>query len=106
MFAYLQAEHNWAYILACHSLAGHLSLPIGADVVHSTNFTLHDLGELFCIAGVLVGVSTALLYTATNSKSLQWFSSRPGLVNGLVKAGGGVGATVLPLAAKSALSTP
>jgi MFS family permease len=67
----------------------------------ATSFTLHNLGGLFCVAGVLVGVSTALLYTATNSLPLQWFSSRIGLANGLVKAGGGVGATVLPLAAQT-----
>lgn len=67
----------------------------------ATSFTLHNLGGLFCVAGVLVGVGTALLYTATNSLPLQWFSAKLGLANGLVKAGGGVGATVLPLAAQA-----
>lgn len=66
----------------------------------ATSFTLEHLGGLFCVAGLLVGVGTSLLYTATNSLPLQWFSSKLGIANGLVKAGGGVGATVLPLAAQ------
>ncbi|CAN9089993.1 hypothetical protein CUC08_Gglean005018 [Alternaria sp. MG1] len=67
----------------------------------ATSFTLDHLGGLFCIAGLLVGVGTSLLYTATNSLPLQWFSSKLGIANGVVKAGGGVGATVLPLAAQA-----
>ncbi|CAG5142307.1 uncharacterized protein ALTATR162_LOCUS1126 [Alternaria atra] len=67
----------------------------------ATSFTLDHLGGLFCIAGLLVGVGTSLLYTATNSLPLQWFSSKLGTANGVVKAGGGVGATVLPLAAQA-----
>ncbi|KAJ9663649.1 hypothetical protein H2198_000661 [Neophaeococcomyces mojaviensis] len=66
-----------------------------------TSFTLDHLGGLFCITGVLVGLGTSLLYTATNSLPLQWFSSKLGTANGLVKAGGGVGATVLPIAAQA-----
>ncbi|KAH6639604.1 major facilitator superfamily domain-containing protein [Boeremia exigua] len=70
----------------------------------ATSFTLEHLGGLFCVAGVLVGVGTSLLYTITNSLPLQWFSSRLGIANGLVKAGGGVGATVFPLAAQALIS--
>ncbi|KAJ4310229.1 hypothetical protein N0V94_008555 [Neodidymelliopsis sp. IMI 364377] len=70
----------------------------------ATSFTLYNLGALFCVAGVLVGVGTALLYTATNSLPLQWFSARLGLANGFVKAGGGVGATILPLAAQALIT--
>ncbi|KAF2622438.1 MFS general substrate transporter [Macroventuria anomochaeta] len=66
----------------------------------ATSFTLEHLGGLFSIAGLLVGVGTSLLYTMTNSLPLQWFSSKLGIANGLVKGGGGVGATVLPLAAQ------
>ncbi|KAF2148633.1 MFS general substrate transporter [Myriangium duriaei CBS 260.36] len=67
----------------------------------ATSFTLDHLGGLFCITGVLVGTGTSLLYTATNSLPLQWFSSKLGTANGVVKAGGGIGATVLPLAAQA-----
>ncbi|KAF5561482.1 monocarboxylate transporter 12 [Fusarium napiforme] len=67
-----------------------------------TSFTLEHLAGLFCIAGLLVGLSTSLLYTATNTMPTQWFSRKLGIANGIVKAGGGVGATVLPLATLSA----
>ena len=70
----------------------------------ATSFTLEHLGGLFCIAGLLVGIGTSLLYTATNSLPLQWFSSKLGTANGLVKAGGGVGATILPLAAQALIN--
>ncbi|KAJ3541095.1 hypothetical protein NM208_g442 [Fusarium decemcellulare] len=66
-----------------------------------TSFTLQHLAGLFCIAGLLVGLSTSLLYTATNTLPIQWFSSKLGTANGIIKAGGGVGATVLPLATQA-----
>ena len=62
-----------------------------------TSFTLDLLGGLFCIAGVVVGLGTSLSYTATNSLLIQRFSSKLGTANGILKAGGGVGATILPL---------
>lgn len=69
------------------------------------SFTLDNIGGLFCTAGVLVGFSSSILYTATNSMPTQWFSSKLGTANGLVKTGGGVGATVLPLAAQSLIDS-
>ncbi|KAM5516696.1 hypothetical protein FOXYSP1_03647 [Fusarium oxysporum f. sp. phaseoli] len=66
-----------------------------------TSFTLEHLAGLFCIAGLLVGLSTSLLFTATNTMPTQWFSRKLGTANGIVKAGGGVGATVLPLATQA-----
>ncbi|KAM0491979.1 hypothetical protein ACHAP8_010219 [Fusarium lateritium] len=69
-----------------------------------TSFTLEHLAGLFCVAGLLVGLSTSLLYTATNTLPVQWFSSKLGTANGIVKAGGGVGATVLPLATQAMIS--
>lgn len=65
-----------------------------------TSFTLDNLGGLFCTAGVLVGLGASTLYTAGNSLPVQWFSSKLGTANGLVKVGGGIGATVLPIAAQ------
>ncbi len=74
-----------------------LLLGLGAIL---TSFTLKNLGGLFCTAGALVGVTSSILYTASNSLPVQWFSSKLGTANGLVKAGGGIGATVLPIAAQ------
>ncbi|RGP64463.1 monocarboxylate transporter 12 [Fusarium longipes] len=69
-----------------------------------TSFTLDHLAALFCVAGLLVGLSTSLLYTATNTLPVQWFSSKLGTANGMVKTGGGVGATVLPLATQAMIN--
>lgn len=69
-----------------------------------TSFTLDNLGGLFCTAGALVGITSSILYTASNSLPVQWFSSKLGTANGFVKAGGGVGATVLPIAAQGLIN--
>ena len=66
-----------------------------------TSFTLDNIGGLFATSGALVGLSSSLVFTATNAMPIQWFSSRLGTANGLIKAGGGVGATVLPMAAQA-----
>lgn len=70
-----------------------------------TSFTLGNLGGLFCTAGLLMGSSSSVLYTATNSLPNQWFSSKLGTANGLVKTGGGVGATILPIAAQALIDS-
>lgn len=62
------------------------------------SFTLGNLAGLFCIAGAVLGCVASLMFTATNTLPIQWFSSRLGMANGLVKAGGGIGATVMPIA--------
>ncbi|OBR04565.1 Monocarboxylate permease [Colletotrichum higginsianum IMI 349063] len=70
----------------------------------ATSFTLEHVAGLFCVAGLFVGCGGSLLFTATNTLPIQWFSSKLGTANGLVKAGGGVGATVLPLAAQALIN--
>lgn len=69
------------------------------------SFTLDNIGGLFCTAGILVGFSSSVVYTATNSMPTQWFSGRLGTANGLVKTGGGIGATVLPLAVQALIDS-
>lgn len=69
------------------------------------SFTLDNIGGLFCTAGALVGISSSILYTATNSMPTHWFSSKLGTANGLVKTGGGIGATVLPLATQALIDS-
>ena len=65
-----------------------------------TSYTLNHLGALFCVAGVIVGLATSLLFTVTNSLPTQWFGSKLGTANGLVKTGGGLGATLVPILAQ------
>ncbi|KAF5712825.1 monocarboxylate transporter [Fusarium mundagurra] len=93
---------RWEFV---HGLYGRVWLAITTIFFGSgliiTSFTLEHLAGLFCIAGLLVGLSTSLLYNATNTMPTQWFSRKLGTANGIVKAGGGVGATVLPLATQA-----
>jgi MFS family permease len=70
-----------------------------------TSFTLDNIGGLFVTAGALLGLASSLAYTATNTLPVQWFSSKLGTANGLVKAGGGLGATVFPLAAQALIDS-
>lgn len=67
----------------------------------AAGFTLDHLAGLFCVAGAVLGCAASLLFTATNTLPIQWFSSKLGTANGLVKTGGGVGATVIPIATQS-----
>ena len=60
-----------------------------------SSFTVKDLGGLFATTSVLVGLGTSLTYTMSNSVPVQWFSGKLGTANGLVKLGGGLGATTL-----------
>jgi MFS family permease len=66
-----------------------------------TSFTLNNIGGLFATAGILMGISASVVYTATNSMPIQYFSGKLGLANGLVKAGGGLGATLMPVASQA-----
>ncbi|KAH7024723.1 major facilitator superfamily domain-containing protein [Microdochium trichocladiopsis] len=54
-----------------------------------------NVGGLFVACGVTYGVGACLIYTMSNSLPIQWFSVRLGTANGVVKLGGGVGATVM-----------
>ena len=62
-----------------------------------SGFTTDNLGGLFASAGISFGLGCSLAYTVTNTLPVQWFSSNLGLANGLVKLGGGLGATILAL---------
>ena len=60
-----------------------------------SSFAIHNLAALFVTSGISFGTGTSLTFAMCNSLPVQWFSSRLGLANGLVKLGGGVGATVV-----------
>ena len=60
-----------------------------------SSFTANNLSGLFVTAGVSYGLGTSLTYTMSNTLPAQWFSSKLGTANGLVKLGGGLGATIL-----------
>lgn len=69
-----------------------------------TSCTLHNLGGLFFTAGAMVGIGASVIYTASNSLPVQWFSRRIGSANGLVKVGGGLGATIVPVATQGLIN--
>ena len=69
-------------------------LMMGVAILLSS-FTLNNIGGLFVTAGVTFGIGSSLTYAMSNSLPVQWFSSRLGLANGLVKLGGGIGATIM-----------
>ena len=62
-----------------------------------SSFTVNNLGGLFVAPGVLFGLGGSMAYTVSNNLPVQWFSGKLGTANGLVKLGGGLGATVMAI---------
>jgi MFS transporter, MCT family, solute carrier family 16 (monocarboxylic acid transporters), member 3 len=67
------------------------------------SFTTSSIGGLFSTCSVVVGAGCCLIYTISNSMPPQYFSRRLGLANGLIKGGGGIGATVLSIALQAVI---
>lgn len=63
-----------------------------------SGFTTDNIGGLFVTAGFVTGLGTCLCFMVCSVIPNQWFSTKLGLANGLVKAGGGLGGAVLSLA--------
>ncbi|KAF2179261.1 MFS transporter, MCP family, solute carrier family 16, member 10 [Zopfia rhizophila CBS 207.26] len=70
---------------------------MGAGLI-SSGFTTSNVVGLFGTSGLLAGIGMSLIYVVSNSLPVQYFSGKLGLANGLVKAGGGVGATIMAIA--------
>ncbi|KAH6654156.1 major facilitator superfamily domain-containing protein [Truncatella angustata] len=62
-----------------------------------SGFTVDNVAGLFIGTGVSYGVGASLMYTNCNSLPAQWFNTRLGTANGIVKVGGGIGGIVLAL---------
>ena len=90
--------------LACVWLAGVIgarwSTLLGISLFSAStlvgSFTVRNVGGLF-VSGTLYGLGGSLMYTMSNSLPVQWFHVRLGTANGVVKLGGGIGATVMAL---------
>lgn len=80
------------------SLLGIALLGLGALL---SGFTTNNVAGLFQTFGVVLGVGDCLCFIVANVMPMQYFSRRIGLANGLVKASGGLGATLLSIALNS-----
>ena len=67
----------------------------------SASWTTHKIGGLFGTTGVLQGLGGSLLFMLASNIPAQYFSSKLGLANGIVKAAGGLGAASQSLAANA-----
>ncbi len=63
------------------------------------SFTVSSIGGLF-VSGALYGFGGAMMYSLSSSLPIQWFNDRLGTANGIVKLGGGIGATVMAVVAQ------
>jgi MFS transporter, MCT family, solute carrier family 16 (monocarboxylic acid transporters), member 3 len=63
----------------------------------TSGWTTSNVGGLFGTSGILVGLGTSLCYNISNNLPTQYFSGKLGLANGIIKLGGGLGATVLSI---------
>lgn len=106
-----------ALLVALGLVSFHVSLKIGArasTVIGAfifsigtvvSGFAVGDIAGLFLAAGVSYGIGASLMFTVSNSLPVQWFSSRLGTANGIIKLGGGIGATVLAIAIQKLIET-
>lgn len=62
------------------------------------SFCTSNLIGLFGTVGFLGGLGMSMVYAVGNALPVQYFSSRLGLANGLIKLGGGVGGSVMAIA--------
>lgn len=76
-------------------LLGVLTMSLG---IFLSSITANNLSGLFVTSGVSIGLGMSLIYTMANTLPVQWFGSKLGTANGLIKLGGGVGATVMAVA--------
>lgn len=64
----------------------------------AASFSTHSVAGLFVSIGLVSGIGLCAVYTICNTLPVQYFSSKVGLANGLIKMGGGIGGTVMAVA--------
>ncbi|KAL7946937.1 MFS general substrate transporter [Trichoderma barbatum] len=64
----------------------------------TSGFTVHSVAGQFITRGVGVGLGMSLCFMVTSITPAQYFSRKRGLANGIVSAGGGLGAAVVSYA--------
>jgi MCP family monocarboxylic acid transporter-like MFS transporter 3 len=66
-------------------------------------FTTSNVAGLFGTAGILYGAGSSLIFMVASVLPSQYFSSKLGLANGLIKFTGGIGGTVLSIGLNKAI---
>jgi MFS family permease len=69
-------------------------------------FRMAAVWELYLYYGLLAGIGLAAHDVSTLSTIARWFVRRRGLMSGFVKAGGGIGQAVVPIAAAALIAGP
>ncbi|MDP6688867.1 MAG: MFS transporter [Alphaproteobacteria bacterium] len=69
-------------------------------------FRMQAVWELYLYLGLLTGVGLAAHDVGTLSTIARWFVRRRGLMSGVVKAGGGLGQVLVPIAAAALIAGP
>ena len=73
-------------------MAGILILGVGEMLA---SLTTNNIGGFFMTAGFIMGIGTCLCFMVTSVTPSQYFNTKLGLAQGLIKAGGGLGGTAL-----------
>ncbi|KAF2428678.1 MFS general substrate transporter [Tothia fuscella] len=83
------------------SVAARIAALIGVTMLGigelMSDYTTSNVAGLFGTAGVLYGSGSSLCFIVTSVLPSQYFSSKLGLANGLVKFAGGIGGAVLSI---------
>ncbi|RYP57797.1 hypothetical protein DL769_009267 [Monosporascus sp. CRB-8-3] len=77
-----------------------LARMIGARWISLIGILLYSISNIvsgWAVSNVGGLFIACLMYTMSNSLPLQWFSTKLGTANGIVKLGGGIGATVMAI---------
>ena len=69
-------------------------------------FRMQAVWELYLYLGLLAGIGLAAHDVGTLSTIARWFVRRRGLMSGIVKAGGGIGQALVPIAAAALIAGP
>ncbi|MCH9671789.1 MAG: MFS transporter [Gammaproteobacteria bacterium] len=67
-------------------------------------FRMQSVWELYLYFGLLIGIGMGAHDVGTLSTAARWFSTRRGVMSGVVKAGAGVGQLTVPLIAAALVS--
>ncbi|KAJ7776846.1 putative monocarboxylate transporter [Mycena maculata] len=70
-----------------------------------SGFAMLNIGTLFVTAGAITGIGTSLCFTVVSVIPAQYFSTKRGLANGIIFAGGGLGGAVTSFAINSLIQS-